>query len=563
MTAIFCDDMGDSSIGSALHKHKQEARGIATECTILYAAQVPAFRLSRSLFILLCVTAAIAACSFLFHSLDSNRQVDTQMITFAFQFLDSVRHGTLGDFLLTVRKYPLLPSLVLAPLYVILLLGLALNGTIQSLGHVDAYLFGTSAWHLYLLSRGMILACGVATVALTHTVSKRVFPSASPQGAVLLLVSSVFFLSFSTAVRPHIPVAAATMLTLYFSLQLAEHKTTRNACLAFGSSALSFCILQSGFFSLLFPLIAFATVDEKIRWKRILEWKLWAWLAAFVGVSATLGYTFLWNYPLNHPITLEIDLGHFDTGNANRWSGRGWTVFLQTLFGGELLLTIFALITIGTLAIKKEKLPVRLLMILAYIAAYLLCFGMYFNTQGRYIIILLPLLAILGGRSFPRTGWPLGIVTAALLFTHAELFRLGITANTYQVVKAYVLEETTGTIATDIPAYMLGIVPTRASIGIRPDTATERFLAGQEGDLPGARALLPLSNSSDAANVVILETQQTPDEKIFRPCLSVPSGGMGKTMFLWQETIPTFPWLFKAQRMGPDIAVYCRKTSLT
>ncbi len=485
------------------------------------------------------------------------------MITFAFQLLDSMQHGTLGDFLLTVRKYPLLPSLVLAPLYVILVLGLTLAGTIQSLGQVDAYLFGTSAWHLYLLSRSAILACGVATTVLTHAVSKRVFPSTPSQGSVLLLLSSVFFLTFSSAVRPHIPVAAATMLTLLLSLKLAEHKTTRNACLAFGSAALSFCILQSGFFSLLFPLIAYVTVAGRIEWRRMMEWKLWSWIAIFVFASATLGYTFLWNYPLHQPIKLEIDLGHFDTGSANRWSGHGWSVFLQTLFGGELLLTAFALMTIGTLVLKKEKPSVPLLMIFAYIAAYLLCFGMYFNTQGRYVIVLLPLLAVVGGRSFPRTGLPLGVVTAALLFTHGELFRLGITANTYQVAREYVLAETVGTIATDIPSYMLGITPTRASIGILPDTATERYLAAQAYDLPDARPLLPLSNSSDAQSVVILDTQKTPDERIFRPCLSVRSGGTGKTMFLWQETIPTFLWLYQAQSMGPDVAVYCRKPAVT
>jgi len=524
--------------------------------------EVHSFRITGPVFALLCITAAASGCAFLFHGLDSNRQVDTQMITFAFQFLDGLRHGTIGDFLLTVRKYPLLPSLVLAPLYAILIAFLTLTGTIRSLGHVDAYLFGTSAWHLYLLSRAAVLACGIGAAFLTHAVSKKIFPSRSPRGGVLLLCSSVFFLTFSTAVRPHIPVAAATMLTLYFSLRLAEKKSLRNACLAFGSAALSFCILQSGLFALIFPGIAFLTVAATIRWKRIFEWKLWAWLAAFALASATFGYTFLWNVPLGRHIELDIDLGHFDTGSANRWSGRGWIVFLQTFAGSEVLLTVCALATVGLLLAKKEKISVPLLMVLAYVGAYLLCFGMYFNTQGRYVIILLPLLAVLGARSFPAKGVPLGIVSALLLFTHAGLLRLGTTPDSYQVAKEYLLEETTGAIATDIPAYMLGIPPTRDSVG-SPDGAAERFIAARKEDLPDARPLLPLRDSADAQTVVTAGTEKAPDPGLFVPCLSARSGGTGKDMFLWQETVPALFWLFKAERMGPDIAVYCRKPAVT
>lgn len=484
------------------------------------------------------------------------------MITFAFQLLDSLRHGTLGDFLLTVRKYPLLPSLVLAPLYVLLILFLTLTGTIQSLGHVDAYLFGTSASHLYFLSRAVILACGTGTIFLTYAIGKKIFPSRSPYGSVLLLVSSVLFLTFSTAVRPHVPVAGATMLTLFFSLKLAEQKTARNACLAFGSAALSACILQSGAFSLIFPFIAFLAIDGRIHWKRFFNWKLWAWFFVFAFVSITLGYTFLWNIPLGNHVTVDLDLGHFDTGSANRWSGHGWIVFLKTFFGSEPLLTVCALASIGMIILKKETLSVPLLMILAYLGAYLLCFGMYFNTQGRYVIILLPLLAVLGTRSFPDKGWKLGVVSAFILFTHGELIRLGITPNAYQVAKEYLLARTTGAIATDIPTYMLGIPPTRASIGV-PDTATERFIASSEKDLPHARTLLPLGNAGQAQSIVFLWNEMAPDPAFFRPCLSVRSGGVGRDMFLWQETLPTFLWLAKAERMGPDIAIYCRKPSVT
>src|SRR3989338_2686271 len=68
----------------------------------------------------------------LFHNLSVNPHTDMQLVTYTMQMLQSVQDGNIWEYLMTPRKYPLFPSLILGVLY------LGLSGVLLAEGIVDS-----------------------------------------------------------------------------------------------------------------------------------------------------------------------------------------------------------------------------------------------------------------------------------------------------------------------------------------------------------------------------------------------------------------------------------------
>ena len=517
------------------------------------------FRIS---FIVLCITFAIASLAMLTHSAGVDRTIDAQMTRYAFEFLEAITDGPFNTFLFSVRKYTLLPSVLLGFLYGGVVGFKLLIGSIPSIADIPAYLFGTPV-AINIVGRLFTLGAGILTIVLTFLTSKKLFPKVSPLYAVSLLLSSLLFLTYITAVRPHVLVTAMIMLTLFTSIRFTEKRTNLRGFMAFGSAGLAFCTLQSGFFAIIFPLwaylfLAYLFKGNRIRWRGLCEKKLWGFGLFFFVFSIILGYPFVLAPFFGADAVFGLDLGHDQMGLSS-WSGEGFINIKRAFLGSEIFLALFAIA--GAWQIwKSKKLPQGLLLaVYAFVLIYFIVFGLYADTGIRFFIPTLPLLALIGAGALAASPRHIKMLfVLCVLAIHLKFAFLAIQPNTYEVASNFVQKETTGTVATDLPVYFLGIPQTRASIG-SPSMAREHYIAGLSEDLSGARDIISYEEL-DKAEVFIKRTEQgienlEPEWEICKYTSQSPTYGEG---LLWSDVYYSMYWLFRIERLGPSIAVYCR-----
>lgn len=523
---------------------------------------------------------ALAVLGYLFHDLRVNPQADTQMITNAFQLLQSVREGTLGDFLLTVRKYPLFPALIFTFAYGLFFVVLLGTGIASSTADLERFIFLDAA-PLNLIGRTICLLAAIGTLVVLVRIA-RLLKMPRPITAALLLAASPLFLVFAAALRPHILVTFWTVLALYGSLLLRERRSIPRMILAFGSALAAFCTLQNGLLALIFPLWAFFTpllpqeerrgegdVPEekcvklpggKTFWKRLVDRTFILAIFFFLIGSAMIGYPFLWNIVLGKSLSLGFDLGHNFIPDQPKWTGEGLIVIAKTFFSGELILTIFAALGLYGVVRRKENLGGAALPVTLYTVLYLLLFGLYSGPAPRFFIAVLPFFALIGGSVLakaPRSVFIIFYIVALLI--HAKFFLLTTRRNTYQQTRTYIENETEGAIATDIPHYLLGIPPTRGSIA-SPKMARETFYLTLDHDLPGARPMLPLNQSEHADVVAVYASTRFTPPSGWTLCKSiVASPTSNETMFLWTEAVENgLFYVWEAKTLGPNILIFCK-----
>ncbi|MDB4978772.1 MAG: hypothetical protein JWM56_958 [Candidatus Peribacteria bacterium] len=500
--------------------------------------------------------AGLACTAFLFHGLQVNRQPDPQLLNFAFGFLDAVRQHHLADFLLTVRKYPLLPSLVLAGSSLCVLGGMFVTGMLHSMH--DAYVLvvmGSAAVHF--VSRLWIVASAVATLVTLDLVAARLFPAIRRGVVVPILLSSTIFLLLATAIRPHMVVTCFTVLSFYYSLRLAESKTPWHMMAAFGTALVAFCSLQNGLFAFLFPVWGFLMVGGRPEMRRLLHRQLWLALAICGVLAVLLGYPFLVNLLLGRPVHLTFDLGHDYIATEPKWTGGGFLYLLMLLRGTEMAMAILAAWT----CVRQRQL-IRthpgLLIILVYVALYVLCFGLYAGSSMRFFLPILPFLALLAVPSFALLPSVIKhIFWCLVILLHVKLGVLALLPDTYDIARLFVLQQTSGTIASDFPFYYLDIPPTRSSIAT-PGMEKERYIRSLSADLPHARPYVPLPEWQ-RADVLVLRTRENQTFTGFSPCYGVASLPWSYDVFLWGEVDWSVFGIVQTKRLGPPLTVYCRQ----
>jgi MFS family permease len=513
-------------------------------------------RFLRLLSITLCITAATAVVPYLFQSLTVDRQADTQLISQTLQLLHSVQQGTVVDFLLSVRKYPLLPSWMLSGLYGLLFVLLIGIGRIDDIAGIYPYLMDSPV-ELYFVNRFFIFISAIATGYIVSKISRLLFPTVPALYAPAVLTMSLLFLVFATAVRPHILTAFWTTLTLWASLEFTTHKQRAWQLAAFASAAGAFCTLQNGLFALLFPVLATIYTEDGFRWRQLVSKKLFFVLCIVGMISVFVGYPFLLGKLFGiHDTPLGFDLGHNYLEPGQRWTGAGFVILLEMAVGQEPLLAIF--FVLGLILLLRQRLwkHTRIQMLLLYLAVYILCFGFYAGSQPRFFLVLLPLAAVIGGYAAYRYRTLFIACSVIAILMHGRLALLGIRPVTLDTAAQIVSTHTTGSIYSEFPWYMLGIPPTQESI-IEPRMEKERFIKAQPSDLPNAR---PYVSSPGDADILVMHASTTipPNWMSCEEALSSPSAPSVDRVFLWNEMPWGFYWIFRATHMGPNITIYCK-----
>ena len=339
-----------------------------------------------------------------------------------------------------------------------------------------------------------------------------------------ILMSSILFLTFFTAVRPHIPVTFWTMLACSLSFRLRRECSIRNALFAYGASIIAFCSLQSGILAFVFPL-----------WGSIRGARTWKNAICLVCLGCSLmilvpifGYPFLLNPIFGNSIQVGIDLGH---NYGFKWNGYGFMVLLRTLIGSEIFLLFFALLSAIRLFRGKDVLSKSLVPIIIFISVFVLVFGMYGGSSPRFFIVLLPFIALLGVRSFVLMKPLLKLIFLFIVFLiHLKLAYLLVLPNTYAEVSTYITtNDLRRSVTTAIPKAHFPM-------------SSENFLHGV----------------GIGAYHVALDEQHPPDGwKVCKQFIASHFGGGYFYGALWNDIPWAFYQLILARRIGPNLVLWC------
>ncbi len=462
-------------------------------------------RLLRASALAFTIAFAAAAIGMFFHDIAINPQYDNQGIWYASDGITALYRGTLDDFYFAKRKYPLLYVMP----YIPLLLPLPYGGPPTAI--------------FFAIGRFVSFVYGIGTLAMLWLAGKRLHLGKTP---MLLAMTSIMLVLFSSAIRPHIAVTFWTLCTYICALRLAERRTTSRAVLAFGAATIAFCTLQSGLLAFIFPVWAWLRTSRSRRDALLLG----SILCVCAGVSAVLGYPFLFA-----PGTeVSADLGH-DVGL--RFGVAHLPALLAHLLGNSPLLFLLAALGVARwIRGPREPWDVRLTPVVVYIALFTSIFTLHTSTVGRFFLPVLLLLPLLTARTFVSLPRPLAAAfLLAMTVVHGNIARLSLKPNTYQRTWEF-LDQREGFVATvGQPYYFFGLE--QARIATTPEEV-ERTQTLVIPDYDG----------------------RTGNPETWSYCFRVESSHWTKEIvLLWNDTPWAFVHALEARALGPNLSVYCRK----
>jgi hypothetical protein len=496
----------------------------------------------------------------LFHALPSVRQVDVQHMELAFRLLESMKHGGMLAFIFAPLKYPFLPIVIHAFLYAIIFFLLIGIGVIPSLSQemLEAYIF-TGPAAIHFVTRLTSVLMGVLLLVYLYRASKLLFPDRSSWGAVILMLSSMLFLTFVTAMRLHVPEVALTFITFFYSIKLSEEKTLHYELFAFGSAVLAFSILQNGLFAFIFPVTAHLIDQKKTQWRRLFSMRLIILIILSLFVSSLLGYPFLWKQLfMEHHI--GFGLGNTDIQQAP-WGIHGFRIALHAMMMNEFFPFIFACFTLILWKRGEIRLHPLFYAVALYIILYLIFFGSIAWTTQRYFLPFTPFLALLGGVGLMRHPRLFAVFCVFLAIVHLKFTSLALLPDSLDQAREFVQRETKGVVMLAIPHYEIGIPPTRSSIKT-PRMERERFYLAQEADQAEARDLVTIEELSTAQTAVFLREDSNISllDSSWKLCKDLSTAPYPEAMFLWSEVDWPFYRIFRTKALGPSLSIYCRNT---
>jgi len=239
---------------------------------------------------------------------------------------------------------------------------------------------------LIIIARIISALFGVALVFLTYKISKSIFKNswAAFYGA-LLLAFGYYQNQLSHFARHWIFTAFFAYLILYFAVKITQENKTKWYIWAALFTGLSFGTSYVGVIFAIFVLTAHF-------WR---GFKLTKDIILYFVVSAAVSLLFSFLYP-------QVLLGYF-SGSGGREAGTSLVGFLNSVyyFGKvlvemELPLVVFSLIGLIHLGRKREQ-RYFLYPLLFFIFFYPALLYFIFHNEPRYIFILIPALAIVGG----------------------------------------------------------------------------------------------------------------------------------------------------------------------
>ena len=248
-----------------------------------------------------------------------------------------------------------------------------------------------------LLSLGAVIgAWGIA---------RRFVSSSFALLAAAIVATSLVHVTFSSEQRPHGPASGMVALALWATLVFRERGTPRSLAIALAALCFAVAALQSSF-ALLVPLaIAWKLREAPPTERKPLTWTALAGLA-LLAVTVRLAYPF-------HFDERSGSAGEYDTGAETVWMGghalyterfhaRGFGVLAKTFAGFDPLLLALAVGAAllwlvahlrGRLELSRER-TASLWICLGYLLPFVLVFGIYDMTYDRFVLPLVPLLAV-------------------------------------------------------------------------------------------------------------------------------------------------------------------------
>jgi hypothetical protein len=442
--------------------------------------------------------------AFFFHAIGNNPQMDTQGIRYAAELNESLAAGTAGEYMLEVRKYPLLYILPIA----------AGDALAAAAGHGD--LTG-----MHYVGRGLTLLYAIGILVLVSAVGRRL----SIKYAWLVLLMSITFFQFSTAVRPHVPVAFWTILSLYFSLRLMTSRRPAWVIGAFGSALIAFCTLQNGLLAFIFPAWAYAYP----RWTAGSILRACGIAAAFLLPAVVLGYPFLLGPLFGKMMVADADLGH---EVALAFDAQHGLITLMTMLGSELILMALAAAASVHVLWKRthEGIAVIIVPVTLFWIAYMALFLFHNQSGVRFFLPVLPLWALLGAQTYGRLpAWGKQLLLLFVILIFARLGWLATQPNVYQKA-SLTLAGAHGLTTPGLPPAHFFDLPQDAWAVHKDEVRALIFPDSLDEQPQGSWKVCARFTASDASDA---------------------------NMFLWEEVQWAYFHALKARALGQNLTVYC------
>ena len=273
-----------------------------------------------------------------------------------------------------------------------------------------------AAAHTYVELRIAMAVLSALSIPLVFLLARRFLGTNGSLLAAALFAASFLTQFFAQQARPHVGASTVFVLSVLTSMRYAREPGWKNALLACLAVALGIGTLQSGL-ALLLPLAAawvIASLRDVHASARRHAWHLWSLplvLAGIAALSIAVFYPYLWfegqessyGSPRIEGTTIfwgdhRIDL--------HDWKGLGFANLARTLWYYEpgLLLGLFFA---GAMLVWRKRAAQRpwerwsdFQVAAAFALPYLLVAGLFRNTFERFLIPLLPYIAVCAAWGF-------------------------------------------------------------------------------------------------------------------------------------------------------------------
>ncbi|MBI3336874.1 hypothetical protein HYZ98_04930 [Candidatus Peregrinibacteria bacterium] len=488
----------------------------------------------------------LAALGMLTHDLLHNPQKDMDLFVQAFEILQSLRNGMFIEYLGKTNQLPL-PVFILTVLYGGTIGGMLLTGTLPSVRETEHYLFVDGPRLIHFEGRFLSLFAAIATLILLARSSRILFPKTPSWYAPALLCSSVLFLMHTTAIRPHIFVTFATILSLFFALR-------RKPIYSLFTAMAALVTLPNGVLSFWFPLWSF-----RQKYRSLLRPAVCFAMICAVVAAILICYPFFWKSIVRG--VAEGEMGALSFRVLYPFKESGLWMLLHVL-GDNLVPAICAVI--GSVLLWRKRSPYAVPLLL-YVGTYMVFLGSFVEFPMSFYLPLIPIFALLGAGGMARFPAPLRVLFfGVIILINLKMALLWFQPNTYQQAKDFLMTQTEGAIATNLFQPFLGIPSTRRSIGT-PRIEHERYWLSLDTDPPHARDFVKKEQWEDA-DVFVSRTGSEPEglrsSPDFVQCAKFGSVPRVQDGLLWsddgfREHILSIR-LFQVKRLGPIIVIYCR-----
>ena len=267
-----------------------------------------------------------------------------------------------------------------------------------------------AAAHAYVELRIAMAVLSALSIPLVFLLARRFLGNGGSLLAAALFATSFLTQFFAQQARPHTGASTVFLLSVLASMRYAREPGWKNALLACLAVALGIGTLQSGL-ALLLPLAAawvLASLRDVHASARRHVWHLWSLplvLAGIAALSIAVFYPYLWfegqesSYGSPRIEGTTIFWGDHRV-DLHDWKGLGFANLARTLWYYEpgLLLGLVCAALMLVLRKRDAHRPWErwsdFQVAAAYALPYLLVAGLFRNTFERFLIPLLPYLAV-------------------------------------------------------------------------------------------------------------------------------------------------------------------------